>query len=171
MSVSIGENDVFGVPFPLVLADRFFHIYSSPYGYKLDVFRWDEEKCQAIYDMKDSVIQVDEVGSSPTGFVEFSEPTGWTILYKFRPRPGVSQISGKVPLNGEFQVKITYGSIIVSVDGRQIANIEKNTITGSMIGLFIGADGSFARGSDKLPEGMDLARNKSSGIKNPYVLA
>jgi hypothetical protein len=94
----IGENDFFGVPFPLVLADRFFHAYCSSGGYKLDVFRWDEESQQAVYDMKDSVIQVDEVGAKPTGTVEFSEPAEGTILYQFRPRPGISRISGKVPI-------------------------------------------------------------------------
>jgi hypothetical protein len=28
VDVQLGGNDFFGVPFPLVLADRFFHIYS-----------------------------------------------------------------------------------------------------------------------------------------------
>ncbi len=170
MSVTVGENDVFGVPFPLVLGDRFFHVYSSRYGYKLDVFRWDEIKQQVYYDMKDSVIQVDEDSTDPSGIVEFSEPTTGTILYKFRRHPSASRISGKVPLDAEFEVKVNDSSIVVFVNGQQIAHMEKNTVTGTMIGLFIGADGSFAMGSDKLPDGMTLERSKPLQTKKSFVV-
>ncbi len=165
MPVTVGENDVFGVPFPLVLADRFFHIHTARYGYKLDVFRWDNIKQQAYYDMRNSVIQIDETGTDPTAIIEFSEPAEGTILYKYRPHPSVSDIFGKVPINTEFEVKIDGSSIVVFANGRQIANIEKNTATGAMIGLLIGADGSFSMGSDKLPDGMELMRSKPSRTK------
>jgi hypothetical protein len=36
MNVTIGANDFYGVPFPLVLADRFFHIYAADTGFKVD---------------------------------------------------------------------------------------------------------------------------------------
>jgi hypothetical protein len=170
MFVMIGENDFFGVPFPLVLANRFFHVYRSSSGYKLDVFRWDEESQQTVYDMMDSVIQVDEVGAKPTGTVKFSEPAEGVILYQFRPRPGIYPMFGKVPIKGEFEVRINNQSIIVSIDGNQIAELDNNTATGSIIGLFIGADGSFKMGSDRLPDGMTLVRNKPSGIKNSFVV-
>ena len=73
MNVSIGTNDFFGVPFPLVLADRFFHIYTTPTGFKLDIFRWDEQRKQPVYEVKASKPLADNISTNPTGIITFSE--------------------------------------------------------------------------------------------------
>lgn len=87
MNVTIGANDFYGVPFPLVLADRFFHIYAADTGFKLDIFRWDEQEKQPIYEVKDSVPLADNIETNPTGIITFGEPTTGNFLYKFRPKP------------------------------------------------------------------------------------
>jgi hypothetical protein len=44
LKIQLGTNDFFGVPFPLVMADRFFHVYGDLQGkMTLDVFRWDDD--------------------------------------------------------------------------------------------------------------------------------
>ena len=158
MNVNLGSNDFFGVPFPLVLADRFFHIYETPSGLKLDLFRWDEEKQQPIYEVKANTPLTDNISTNPTGIVTFSEPTSGTFLYKFRPKPGVSQIFGKVPIDRESEVRINDRMITVMADNNNICTLQRNQFSGLPIGIQVGADGSIAIGVNKLPHGMKLIR-------------
>ena len=158
MNVNLGSNDFFGVPFPLVLADRFFHIYLTPSGFKLDLFRWDEELEQPIYEVKASEPLADNISTNPTGIVTFSEPTSGTFKYKFRPKPGVSQIFGKVPVDKEFEVLINDRMITVMAANNNICTLQRNQFSGLPIGIQVGADGSIAIGVNRLPNGMKLIR-------------
>ena len=156
--MNLGSNDFFGVPFPLVLADRFFHIYLTASGFKLDLFRWDEESQRPFYEVKASIPQTDNISTNPTGIVTFSEPTRGTFQYKFRPKPGVSQIFGKVPINKEFEVLINDRMITVMAANKNICTLQRNQFSGLPIGIQVGADGSIAIGVSRLPNGMKLIR-------------
>jgi len=158
MNVILGTNDFFGVPFPIVLADRFFHIYAKMTGFKLDVFRWDEQTKQPIYEVKDSTPLDNNISINPTGVITFSEPTSGTFLYKFRPKPAVSQIFGKVPVDKDFEVRINDHRITAMAANTEICTLERNQFTEMPIGVQVGADGSIAIGVNKLPEGMTLRR-------------
>lgn len=157
MNVTLGTNDFFGVPFPLVLADRFFHIYSTASGLKLDIFRWDQTSKQPIYEVKGSKPLTDNITTNPTGIVTFSEPTTGTFLYKFRPKPDISQIFGRIPVDNEFDVKIS-DRLIEVVIGNKSNSLDRNQVRGYLIGMQISADGSISMGSNRLPEGMILRR-------------
>ena len=168
MNVTLGTNDFFGVPFPLVLADRFFHIYSTASGLKLDIFRWDETSKQAIYEVKGSKPLTDNITTNPTGIVTFSEPSTGTFLYKFRPKPEISQIFGRILANNEnkeFEVKIDDRHIEVIIITKTSNTFEKNQVTGYPIGMQIDVTGSIAIGSNRLPEGMILKRGEESDIE------
>jgi len=158
MSIILGTNDFFGVPFPLVLADRFFHIYSTVSGFKLDIFRWDETSKQPTYEVKDSKPLTDNITTNPTGIVTFGEPTTGTFLYKFRPKPGISQIFGKIPVDNEFDVRINDHLIEVEVNGKTACTLQRNQFVGMPIGMQVYVDGSIGIGVNKLPEGMSLQR-------------
>jgi hypothetical protein len=159
MNIMLGTNDFFGVPFPLVLADRFFHIYATATGLKLDIFRWDEITKQPTYEVKASKPLIDNITSNPTGIIMFSEPVTGTFLYKFRPKPGVSQIFVKIPVNNEFNVRINDHQINVTVNDKSTCTLEKNQFRGMPIGIQIHADGSMGIGVNKLPVGMILTRS------------
>ncbi len=158
MKVNLGANDFFGVAFPLVLADRFFHIYPVTPGFKLDIFRWDEQTEKAIYDVKESYPLTDNINTNPTGIITFSEPTTGTFLYKFRPKPGISQIFGKMPIDEEFEVRINDHKIIVMAGSTERCTLERNQFSGRPIGIQVGVDGSIAIGVNRLPKGMVLVR-------------
>lgn len=158
MAVIIGANDFFGVPFPLVLADRFFHIYSTQGGFELDVFRWDEKERQAIYEVQASKAQDANISTNPTGIVTFSHPQTGIFLYKFRPKPGISQIFGKVPVEDEVEVRISDREIAVVAGKGNICTLQKNQFVGMPIGIQVGADRSVLIGVNKLPAGMVLNR-------------
>ena len=158
MKVNLGANDFFGVPFPLVLADRFFHIYAITSGFKLDIFRWDEQAEKPIYDVKGSTPLADNISKNPTGIITFSEPNTGIFLYKFRPKPGISQIFGEVPIDEESEIKISDHSIIVMIGGTERCTLERNQFSGMPIGIQVGADGSIAMGVNRLPKGMVLVR-------------
>jgi len=157
MNVVLGSNDFFGVPFPIVLADRFFHIHSTAQGFGLDVFRWDEQTRQPIYEVKASSPQADNISTNPTGIITFSEPVSGTFLYKYRPKAGVSQIFGKVPVNKEFGVRITDCNITIMAGNANICTLVRNEFKG-LIGIQVGADGSVGIGVGRLPKGMILKR-------------
>jgi hypothetical protein len=159
MKVILGSNNFFGVPFPLVLADRFFHIYSSARGFALDIFRWDERVSEAIYEVRASQPQIANITTNPTGIVTFSEPNTGTFLYKFRPKPDISQIFGKVPVNKEFEVRINDHRIEVLCEGIPTCTLERNQFVGLAIGIQIGVDGSIGIGVNRLPQGMVLSRS------------
>jgi hypothetical protein len=158
MNISLGTNDFFGVPFPLVLADRFFHLYTATNGLKLDVFRWDEQTERPVYEVKESKPLIDNINTNPTGIITFSEPISGTFLYKFRPKPNVSQIFGKVPVNKEFEVKINDHEIVVMSDNNRVCTLQKNMFVGCLIGIQVGADNSIAMGVNRIPNGMKLVR-------------
>ncbi len=164
MTVIVGANDFFGVPFPLVLADRFFNIYEKRGVYTkkvrlgLNIFRWDEKRKQAIYEVIDDKANMDNIETNPTGIVTFSSPETGAFLYKFRPKPGVSQIFGKVPMDNEFEVRINDKRIAVMVGEKEMGTIARNQISGVPIGIRIGADGSVGIGVTRLPEGMEIER-------------
>jgi len=159
MKVILGSNDFFGVPFPLVLADRFFHIYGTARGFTLDVFRWDEQAGEAVYEVRAGQPQSSNMSTNPTGIVTFSEPDTGTFLYKFRPKPGISQIFGRVPVNEEFEVRISDRRITVMANDTNICTLERNQFSGLPIGIQVGADGSIGIGVSRLPEGMVLSRS------------
>ena len=158
MKVNLGTNDFFGVPFPLVLADRFFHIYAITSGFKLDIFRWDEQAKKPIYEVKENVPLADNINTNPTGIITFSEPITGIFLYKFRPKPNISQIFGKVPIDEEFVVRINDHKIVVMAGNTERCTLERNQFTGMPIGIQVGVDGSVAIGVTRLPEGMVLRR-------------
>ena len=158
MKVVLGSNDFFGVPFPIVLADRFFHVYSTARGLALDVFRWDETGQGPVYEVKASQPLAENISTNPTGIVTFSEPTTGAFLYKFRPKPGVSQIFGKIPVDSEFQVTVNDHRIVIVRDGVTACTLERNQFSGLAIGIQIGADGSIGIGVNRLPAGMKLVR-------------
>jgi hypothetical protein len=158
-AVTIGSNDFFGVPFPLVLADRFFHMYRKDGGgLSLDVFRWDSEKRIAVYEVKNGEPLQQNISSNPTGIVTFSREDDGTFLYKFRPRPGVSQIFGKVPVGREVEVRISDREILVMSGSDKICTIQNGQVSGMPIGVNIGANGSVGIGGGQLPSGMELRR-------------
>jgi len=158
MKVNLGTNDFFGVPFPLVLADRFFHIYAITSGFKLDIFRWDEQAKKPIYEVKESVPLADNINTNPTGIITFSEPITGIFLYKFRPKPNISQIFGKVPIDEEFVVRINDHEIVVMAGNTRRCTLKRNQLSGMPIGIQVGVDGSIAIGVNRLPEGMVLGR-------------
>jgi hypothetical protein len=157
MNVILGSNDFFGVPFPLVLADQFFHMYRDGASFRLDVFRWDEAKKQATYEVRGSKPIADNITSNPTGIVTFSEADGG-FLFKFRPKPGVSQIFGRTPIDGEMSVHITDRSMRVMRGDQVVVTLERNQFHGGAIGVQVGADGSVGIGGGALPAGLELQR-------------
>lgn len=159
MKVILGSNNFFGVPFPLVLADRFFHTFGAPRGFALDIFRWDEQASEPIYEVRAGRPQTGNITTNPTGIVTFSEPNTGAFLYKFRPKPGVSQIFGKVPVNKEFEVRINDHRIEVLCEGAPMCTLERNQLVGLAIGIQVGADGSIGIGVNRLPQGMILSRS------------
>lgn len=161
MKVILGSNDLLGVPFPLVLADRFFHMYAEKGGWKLDVFRWDEEARQPVYEVLASEPQMDNIRTNPTGIVTFNRESDNAFLFKFRPKPGVSQIFGKVPMSEELEVRIDDHSIRVNRGNTTLVTFARNVMIGIPIGIQVGADGSIAMGVSRLPEGLRLARRSA----------
>lgn len=158
--VVLGSNDLFGVPFPLVLADRFFHIYADPKGaLKLDIFRWDEAERAPVYEVRASKPLDEAISTNPTGIVTFGDETGG-FLYKFRPKPGVSQIFGRIPVPDEIEVHINDHSLRVLRGGQLMTTLVANQFVGMAVAIQIGADGSMAIGSNSLPEGMTLVRGR-----------
>jgi len=158
MKVILGQNDFFGVPFPLVLADRFFNIYADNDRLNVDIFRWDEETRQPVYEVLAGQAQDENISTNPTGIVTFGHPDTGAFLYKFRPKPGVSQIFGKVPVDKEIEVRITDHDIKVMDGERQMCYLARNQFVGMAIGIQVYADGSMAMGVNALPPGMELER-------------
>jgi hypothetical protein len=158
MNIVLGKDDYFGVPFPLVLADRFFHIYSTASGFKLDIFRWDEESKEPVYEVKASKPLDDGIDSNPDGVTTFDEPTPGNFLYKFRPKREAAQIPRKKQVNIAFDVKINDRLIDVTVNGDKVCTFQSNQFQRTTIGIQIHADGAMGVGVKKLPDGMTLTR-------------
>jgi hypothetical protein len=157
----IGSNLFYGVPFPLVLADRFFHIYhDGGKGFKIDVFRWDPGARAATYEVRGSAPLQEEIAANPTGIVTFNG-TGGEFQFKFRPKPGVSQIFGHVPIQDELTAQINDRQIRVIWAGIPRATLERNTMSGMPIGIQVHADGRIAIGVNRLPDGMVLPRERA----------
>lgn len=158
-SVDLGGNDFFGVPFPVVLADRFFHIYEDGHGrFSIDVFRWDEALRLPSYEVRASKPLRDNIDTNPTGIVTFAQDGSGAFLFKFRPKPGVSQIFGRVPVEGEVTVRMTDRELTVMHGDQQVATFISNSVSGCPIGIEVGVDGSVGFGVNRLPVGMVLVR-------------
>ena len=157
--VLISSNAFSGVPFPLVVGDRFFHIYDEGGRFRADVFRWDEDRQEAVYEVRASQPLVDEISTNPTGIVTFTDSGGGGFLYKFRPKPGVSQIFGKVPSLGEVTVHCSDGVLRVMRGNDIICDAVGNTFVGCSIGIMVGVDGSLGFGVSRLPTGMTLTQH------------
>jgi hypothetical protein len=157
-NVELGTNDFFGVPFPLVLADRFFSIYREGTRFNLDVFRWDEVAQSATFEVLRGKPLQANIAANPTGVVTFAHETTGVFLFKFRPKPGVSQIFGQVPVQGETAVRITDQLLGVMRGGQSVATLTRNSFSGFPIGIRVGADGSVGIGVNWLPPGMTLTR-------------
>lgn len=157
MQINIGSNLHFGVPFPLVLADRFFAIQDRGGRMVVDVFRWDETTQTAHYEVQESVPLAEHIRTNPTGIVTVTNEVGGDFLYKFRPKPGVSQIFGRVPVVDDIEVRVKDHEMSVTRAGTPIVTMQRNMIAGCPIGVLVGADGSVAMGVNWLPDGMTLA--------------
>ncbi len=154
--VNLGGNNFFGVPFPVVVADRFFHIYDDGGQMAIDVFRWDESEQRPVYEVRASEPLADNINTNPTGIVTFTHEESGAFLFKFRPKPGVSQIFGRIPAQDEVAVRVTDHDLKVSRSGVPIVTIARNQFSGLPIGIRVEADGSVGIGVNWLPEGMTL---------------
>jgi hypothetical protein len=157
VTVILGRNDFFGVPFPVVVADRFFHIYRANGRFAIDVFRWDESSRTASYEVQESKPIEKNITTNPTGIVTFASEAGG-FLFKFRPKPGVSQIFGTIPAPEELEVHINDHEIRVSRGSVVIVTLVRNQFSGMPIGIWVRADHGISIGVSKLPAGMDLTR-------------
>jgi len=157
MPIIIGNLDYFGVPLPLVLADRYFHVPKTAFGFNVDVFRWDEETRQHQYEVMYGRPVPENIDTNPNAIVSYKQITSDIFIYKFQVKPEVTQIDGKRPIRKEFWVKLDKNEIIVMVDNIKIASFTRNQVEGP-VGLKINADGSYVMGVANLPEGMELKR-------------
>lgn len=98
------------------------------------------------------------IASNPTGIVTFAHETTGAFLFKFRPKPGVSQIFGQVPVVGEVAVRITDHVLEVMRGDQPVATLVRNSFSGFPIGIRVGVDGSVGIGVNWLPPGMTLVR-------------
>jgi hypothetical protein len=158
MDIMISSKDVYGAPFPLVLADRFFHIYKGQSGIQVDIFRWDEKSKTAAYEVKGGITNAFEMSQNPTGIVSLSEPNKGTFIYKFRAKPGVVQILGKAPVKDNFEAIINERQILVMRGDNLLCSLETDQFAGRQIGIQVFADGTIKTGVNTLPEGMTLVR-------------
>ena len=157
MSITIGSVDYFGVPFPLVIGDRFFHIPKNSFGFNIDVIRWDSESKLHVYEVLNGRSVIPNVTWNSNATVSYKQVTPKLFIYKFLPRPGINQISGKTPINKEFVAKIDENEITVIVDNITLTAFKKHQVEGP-IGLKVDVDGSYILGISKLPDGMILKR-------------
>jgi hypothetical protein len=158
VKVKLATNDFFGVPFPLVLADRFFHVYGDLQGkMTLDVFRWDEDQQAPYYEVEASKPIEENIETNPTGIITFGDTDGG-FLFKFRPKPGVSQIFGRVPIKDELHARINDHNLQVMRGDEAIATLERTQFSGFAIGVKVEADGSVGIASNALPVGLQLQR-------------
>jgi hypothetical protein len=160
MKVVISTNDFFGIPFPLVIGDRFFHVYSEGGTLKLDIFRWDEITKQPVYEVVAGQPQTGNIEENPTAIVSFHEPTPGKFLYKFRPNPSISQVAGKSPIDMQVDAEISNNDVKVSASGIGSHRLSWYILKGCAIGMYVGLDGSFHMGLRDLPDGMMLTRKK-----------
>lgn len=171
MDFIICGRDYFGVPFPLVLGDRFFHVYRNGNGFELDVFRWDEAARKAVYEVRSSKPVEDDASASATGVATFHKEGETRFLYKFRPRASVPRILGKVPAGSEFEADISDRRVVVRAatsNGRRrtkwqdLCVLERNQLHGPAIGVQVGVDNSVGIGVTSLPEGLVFAGGRWS---------
>jgi hypothetical protein len=155
-NVTISSNAFRGVPFPLVVGDRFFHAYERDGRMLTDVFRWDADLYEATYEVVANEPQADNIASNPTGIVTVADADDGGFLYKLRPKPGISQIFGKVPLDDELTVHCSDTSLRVLRGSDVVMDARSNLIVGCPIGVQVGVDGSVALGVSRLPDGMTL---------------
>jgi hypothetical protein len=156
--VDLGSNDLYGVPFPLVVGDRYVHVYTGSGGaMKIDVFRWNAESETAEYEDLASVPVAPGAKSNATGIVTFVSEDGG-FQFKFRPDPDKAQLFGDVPA-GDVTVRLRDDFVaVLNPDGTPRVTFSRNSMAGVAIGIRVGANGSVGMGSNALPAGMLLAR-------------
>jgi hypothetical protein len=109
-----------------------------------------------VYEVRDSKPLLDSITSNPTGIVTFAEPESGRFLFKFRPKPGVSQIFGRLPSIGELQVWITDREVRVMNGDVPMVTLRRNQFSSIPIGIEVGVDGTVGIGVNHLPDGMVL---------------
>lgn len=157
MAIVIGNLDYFGVPFPLVLVDRFFHIPKTAFGFNLDVFRWDETTQQHYYEVMYGRPVPENISTNPNAIISYKQITPSIFIYKFLAKPGIPRICGKKTIGKEIWAKIDRKEIVVMIDNIKIASLTPSQVEGP-IGLKINADGSYVMGMGNLPDGMQIKR-------------
>jgi hypothetical protein len=157
MPIMVGSTDYFGVPFPLVLGDRFFHVPKNSFGFNLDIIRWDSESRHHVYEVLNGRPVISNITWNPNATVTFKQITPKLFIYKFLPKTGIMQISGKTPINQEFVVRIDENEITVTLKNVTLVAFKKYQVEGP-IGLKVNVDGSYVLGISQLPDGMILKR-------------
>jgi hypothetical protein len=157
MPVVLGSLDYFGVPFPLVLGDRYFVVSKSAFGFNLDVFRWDSSRQQHIYEVLYGKAVEENINESPNATVVFRQLGPKLFVYKFKAKTAVREIDGSVPIDKEFVVRIDPQEINVKLNGVHLASFSPNQTEGPL-GLIVRASGSYTMGGNILPAGMELKR-------------
>lgn len=136
-TVIIANNTFVDVEYPLVLVDRYFHFEEVDGRLIPDVFRWDNEAQERIYEVKGGVPIDAAFTTNPTGIVTVSSQDG-DFLYKLRPKPGVSQIFGRVPAQHTWEVRVTDRILTILRDGQATGLVGSNTFRGMRVGIGIG---------------------------------
>lgn len=157
MKVSFKNTDFFGVPFPVVLADRYFKVYENEIGLTLDVIRWDPAAGDGVYEVLKGRENAQELRDNPTGIINF-DMQGGAFVFKFSPKPGVSSINGKAPVNGEWSVRISDRDVTVLKDGTVVQSLARGQSGDAMIGIQINADGTVESQGGSLPDGLEVER-------------
>jgi hypothetical protein len=157
MPIIIGNIDYYGVPFPLVLVDRYFNITKTAFGFNLDIFRWDEIAKQHYYEVLYGKPVQENLNDNPNAFVSYKQISTNIFVYKFKVKPGIFEIQGRNNINKEICAKIDKNEIVTMINNEKIATFYKNQVEGP-IGLKVYADGSSTLGIGSLPDGMEIKR-------------
>lgn len=157
MSITVGNLDYFGVLFPVVVADRYFHIPKTAFGFNVDIFRWDEIKREHHYEVMYGRPVTENINGSPNATISYRQITPGIFIYKFQAKPGITQICGKKTINKEICIKVDKQEIAVLIDNIKKVSFTANLVEGP-IGLKVHADGNYVLGVGKLPDGMDIKR-------------
>ena len=158
MKVQFKSSDFFGVPFPVVIADRYFKIYENEIGLTVDVIRWDPERQDGVYEVQRGRNNAAEMSGNPTGLVSL-DMKGGAFIFEFSPRPGVARINGKAPINENWTVRIDDHEVAVLRGGSVMQTLGRRAqASNAMIGIQVGADGVIETGVDSLPAGLEVER-------------
>jgi hypothetical protein len=169
--VKLGTNDFYDVPFPVVVGDRYFHVYTAADGsMKIDVFRWDPANGTATYEVAASEPIDSAAASNRRGVVTFTQEDGG-FLFKFRPDPDRAQLFGTVPGPQDLSVRFRDYDVVVFRGGDLVATFQSNMFVNLPIGIEVADDGSIRIGVASLPPGMDVERHPPEQPRPPIRLA